>query len=324
MPKRPVVVYFYSGGFVLGRMDSPVPQTYPVMDVHPDVDYVTVLLNYRMNAFGFLPGAAVMDDEGSDLNVGLLDQQAALSWVRSNIAAFGGDPEEVTIWGQSAGAGSVLAHSIAHGGATHPKLFRKAIAASPYWPRVYEYDSPEAEDLYAEFVDAAGCKDAEAPLACLKDAEMEVILQAADTIRYSKRYTTSTYAWAPVIDGDFLRESLSSALEAKHLNPEVAIGTWNLHEGIYFVPDDLTNGKGEYNSTDAGFEGWLAGFVPGLSAESIEKVHELYPKESKDEYDTVKGRASFVYRDVVLACPSYWLAQAADIGYSAEYQISPA
>jgi carboxylesterase type B len=67
---------------------------------------IFVTVNYRVAGFGFLPGAEILADGSS--NLGLLDQRLGLQWVADNIAAFGGDPDKVTIWGESAGAISVF------------------------------------------------------------------------------------------------------------------------------------------------------------------------------------------------------------------------
>lgn len=87
--------------------------------------------NYRVNAFGFLPGKEIAADPNSDINAGLLDQQAALQWIHKYIEQFGGDPKNVGVLSQSAGGGSVVAQVIANGGKTNP-LFSKALALSPF------------------------------------------------------------------------------------------------------------------------------------------------------------------------------------------------
>ena len=103
-----------------------------------------------VNAFGFLPGAEIAADPASDLNPGLLDQEAALIWTNKYIEKFGGDASNVTIWGQSAGAGSVVAQVIANGGRTNPPLFSKALTSSPFWPKTYDYDAPEVSQVLRE------------------------------------------------------------------------------------------------------------------------------------------------------------------------------
>jgi para-nitrobenzyl esterase len=118
VPARPVMVWIYGGAYKVGSADSP---GYDAQRIAREGDVVVVTFNYRVGIEGF----AVID--GAPANRGLLDQVAALEWVRDNIAAFGGDPREVTVFGESAGAGSVaslLAMPRASG------LLRRAIVQS--------------------------------------------------------------------------------------------------------------------------------------------------------------------------------------------------
>lgn len=123
--RRPVMVWIHGGGFTGGSGSSPVYNG-AVLAARGDVVVVTV--NYRLNVFGFLRLKDITDGSiPSTGNEGLLDQVMALQWVRDNIAAFGGEPGNVTIFGESAGAGSVaalLGMPAARG------LFHKAIAQS--------------------------------------------------------------------------------------------------------------------------------------------------------------------------------------------------
>ncbi|KAF7359804.1 hypothetical protein MVEN_00705600 [Mycena venus] len=93
---------------------------------------VVVTIQYRLGLFAFLVGSAVK--KNGALNAGLLDQDFALRWVNKHISNFGRDPAKVTIWGESAGAGSVLQQVITHDGRTEPQLFRAAIP-----PRVIRF-----------------------------------------------------------------------------------------------------------------------------------------------------------------------------------------
>jgi para-nitrobenzyl esterase len=116
---RPVMVYFHGGAYVSGSGQAPA---YDMAAMADEGDVVAVTVNYRLGIFGYL---AI--DDVSPANLGLLDQIAALRWVRENIAGFGGDPANVTILGQSAGADSVSYLMIADGA---EGLFRRAILQS--------------------------------------------------------------------------------------------------------------------------------------------------------------------------------------------------
>lgn len=102
--RRPVMVWIHGGGFSTGS--SRLPWYYGHTFTRDGV--VVVTINYRLNAFGFLEFGELFGEDLADSgNLGLRDQIAALEWVRDNIAAFGGDPNNVTIFGESAGGGSV-------------------------------------------------------------------------------------------------------------------------------------------------------------------------------------------------------------------------
>jgi len=103
----PVIVFIHGGGFFVGAGSMPLYSGEHLAE-H---DVVVVNFNYRLGALGFLahPELSAESDEGASGNYGLLDQVVALEWVRDNIASFGGDPDNVTIAGQSAGSMSVLA-----------------------------------------------------------------------------------------------------------------------------------------------------------------------------------------------------------------------
>ncbi|KAM7184963.1 alpha/beta-hydrolase [Naviculisporaceae sp. PSN 640] len=97
-PPLPVLMFIYGGAFVTGGQD--VPYQIPTNWVERTQDHIVVTFNYRLNIFGF-PNAAGLP--ASERNPGLLDQRLAVEWVHNNIAAFGGDPSRITLWGQSAG-----------------------------------------------------------------------------------------------------------------------------------------------------------------------------------------------------------------------------
>lgn len=110
---------------------------------------IFVAVNYRVGGFGFLPGKEILADGSS--NLGLLDQRLGLQWVADNIAAFGGDPDKVTIWGESAGAISVMDQMLLYNGDHTYKgkaLFRGGIMNSGSIVPADPVDCPKGQLIY--------------------------------------------------------------------------------------------------------------------------------------------------------------------------------
>jgi len=318
-------VTFYGGGFIQGSAYFTIPPSaYPILNVSSDSNIVFIYPNYRVNAFGLLAGKEVDADPHSDTNAGLLDQRAVIAWANKYAAQFGGDPDDVSIWGQSAGAGSVVAQVIADqdyapGTLGSGARFSKALASSPFWDKTYNATAPEAQWNYDTLVNRTGCAGADDTLACLKGADVQAIRDASLFIAGSHQYNTSSFTWAPVVDGKFIPQPLSLAAAQGRVNGEQAFGMYNTHEGENFIP-------GLSNST---FDAWLTGFLPGLSKCELDAVRRNYPEAGTSEtipsYNSTTIRAGLIFRDVVLACPAYWMAGAAPRGsWLGEYSISPA
>ncbi|KAI4950896.1 hypothetical protein J4E86_007404 [Alternaria arbusti] len=327
---RPVLLTFYGGGFIRGSASFSIPPSgYPVLNVSSSNDYIVVYSNYRTNVFGFLPGSKIAEHPDVDLNPGLLDQQAALKWIQKYIHHFGGDKRNVTIWGQSAGGGSVVAQTIATGN-RGKGLFTKALASSPFWPKTYRYDSAWAEDLYSQTLSDVGCAGVDDEIRCLKEVDVQRLRDSALRLSTSQQYTTASFTYGPVIDDGFLEEELSSVVEKGRLNAEMVLTSYNLHEGENFIPPGFQNaktGSDGFNSSAASFDGWLRGFLPDFTEGDREEVKRMYPAVGTAEeisWNSTYIRAGLLYRDLVLACPSYWLSKKAEKGWLVEYTISPA
>ncbi|WP_318023186.1 carboxylesterase/lipase family protein, partial [Streptomyces sp. ICN988] len=192
--RRPVMVWIYGGAYKLGHSGNPA---YDARRIAADGDLVVVTLNYRVGMEGFA------HIEGAPANRGLLDQVAALVWVQDNIAAFGGDPDRVTIFGESAGAGSVaslLAMPRAAG------LFRRAVAQSV--PGTF-FSTELARDIGADLAAELGLRPTVADLSDIAPDQLVRAGQAlapkmpGNVARWGQAAPTIT-PYAPVVDGEIL------------------------------------------------------------------------------------------------------------------------
>ncbi len=162
---RPVMVWIHGGAYVIGSSNLPVWSGAPLASKGA----VVVNLNYRLGQLGFFAHSALeKDSPGGSVNFGLLDQVAALKWVQQNIAAFGGNPNNVTIFGESAGGQSVLAlmaSPLAKG------LFQKGIAQSTYGSP--EVSRAKAVEIGNKVATAVGLSSAAATLEDLRSVPAE-------------------------------------------------------------------------------------------------------------------------------------------------------
>jgi len=199
--KNAPVFFYIHGGALVGGASSYPPFTGAKLAKR---GVVVVTINYRLGVFGYLahPGLSAESPLGISGNYGLLDQIAALKWVKRNIAAFGGDPKNVTIAGQSAGALSVmfLMTSPASRG-----LFAKAIAESPYMfsaPELKQakYGAPSSEQLGLNLTTALHVPD----IAALRAMEAQKLLDGA---------VAAAYPIVGTIDGHILPRQLVDTFE---------------------------------------------------------------------------------------------------------------
>ena len=208
---HPVLVWIHGGAFQLGANSLGV---YDGQRLASTTDTVVVTINYRLGALGFL----LLDDESTAPNVGLLDQCAALAWVRTNIASFGGDPRNVTIFGESAGGGSVL--SLLSMPAAQP-LFDRAIVQSGATDLLLTRDA--AREVAATFARCAGVDVAD--IDALRALTPEQVLAAQAQSVGELFATVGTMPFHPCIDGDVLPRSWQEAAEAGTSAKPVIIGT---------------------------------------------------------------------------------------------------
>lgn len=220
----PVMVWIHGGAFVFGNGGGEYDPTRLVAE-----DMVVVTLNYRLGNLGFLAHPELEDDAG---NFALMDQQQALRWVKENIAEFGGNPDNVTLFGESAGGHSVMSHIVSPR-ATAENLFQRAIVQSgSYAP--FQQPKAVAQAQGQQIATALGCSDPASIASCLRSASVTdlLALQGSQGI--------------PAVDSedDLLPKSIMQALAEQDFNTDldVMIGS-NQDEGTLFVAlDELSDG----------------------------------------------------------------------------------
>ena len=200
---RAVMVWVHGGAFTTGGSSQPV---YDGARLAAEQDVVVVTINYRLGALGFLCVDDATPDGDVVANAGLHDQLAALRWVHDHAAALGGDPGTITVFGESAGAGSIL-HLVAAIGSDAP--FSRAIAQSGE-PRTITPD--EAKTVATAFAVAVGADRPDT--AHLRDVPVEAILDAQDRVALELVAKIGAMPFAPSVDGGLIDRDVRAGFEA--------------------------------------------------------------------------------------------------------------
>lgn len=194
----PVVVWIYGGGFEFGSTQMYNGGNLVKGSIALGKPFLFVEMNYRVTGFGFLAGKELQAE--GNTNLGLRDQRLALQWVQDNIAAFGGDPSKVTIWGESAGSISVLDQTIINGGDNtykNGRLFRAAMMDSGSVIPAESVTSSKAQNVYDTVVDQAGCKGSADSLACLRQVDFATFSAAVNFLPGILSYRSLDLAYLP-------------------------------------------------------------------------------------------------------------------------------
>lgn len=223
-----VLVWIHGGGFLMGSASLDL---YNAKNLASFGDVIVVSINYRIGALGFL----YLEDGSVPGNMGLLDQLLALRWIRDNIAAFGGDPEKVTLMGESAGASCVGYHLLSPLSAG---LFSRAILQSSSPLCQYSFKAPEA--LLNQSRSLAAVMDCDGPhlndtVSCLQRAPWADLLQASWSPAVLETIGIFINQFTPTVDGFFLQASPQQMLsQATTNNVPIMLGN-TADEGTYFI-----------------------------------------------------------------------------------------
>jgi para-nitrobenzyl esterase len=268
--KRPVMVWVHGGGHQFGSGDFSIYQG----DDLPARDVVVVTFNYRLNVFGYMahPLLSAENPEGISGNYGLLDQIAALEWVQDNISAYGGDPGNVTLFGESAGASSIaalMASPQAEG------LFDRAILQSGEATRTLN-TLDDAEDL-GEAIIAAVPEDTPLTAAKLRALPASSLLKAGSNGDYSG-------ALRPIGDGVILPRSVPEILARGDFAPVPVMVGYNADEwALFYTSPDEALLNADINSDSP--EAQLTALVAGYGEAAGRQIMKLYGFNGVDNID---------------------------------------
>ncbi|KAJ5708195.1 Triacylglycerol lipase (LipA) [Penicillium malachiteum] len=258
----PVLLWIYGGGWMEGSTADPrYNMSYIIQQsAENNKPVLGVSINYRLAAFGFLDSKEVRAE--GNTNLALRDQRVAMHWVKQHIEAFGGNPEKITIWGESAGAYSVGDQLVTHGG-NNEGLFRAAIMDSgnavgpPY--NGTEWHQP----MYDGIVERAGCSNATNTLECLRNLPYEEFYDVA----------YDGLEWFATIDNIFLSEYPQiSYREGRLAKVPLLLGT-NTDEGTSF-------GTTGVNTDEEAIAQLISSKRWVLSTDEATRILSLYPNIS--------------------------------------------
>lgn len=270
---------------------------------------VYVAMNYRLNVFGFALSDAL--NATDSLNVGLKDQRLALEWVQQHIQLWGGDPDRVTIFGQSSGALSVTLQVLAYGGAQPSSPFHGAlIESTALEPNM---TSTLTRETSADVAVQAGCAadgdDAQGAetLACLRGLTTDALWNATLAVYEALSATTDGDIWLPAVDGSFIPAAPSELVRTGNFTQMPIVVGWTRNDATLFTPATI--------ETDADSRDFVGSYYPYLSGDNFEALMDLYPVSDFSANTTADLSAEFyrsaqMFRDILLTCPSFYFGHA--------------
>ena len=310
----PVIVWLHTGSFTAtsGFFAAHRGQT-----LAAETGVIVVSPNYRLGAFGFLAHSALAaaDPTGASGNYGLMDQQAALRWVRDNIARFGGDPNNVTIAGTSAGGQSVGLQMVSPGSAG---LFHRAIIQSAYPTSRWTSDA-EAKTQGELFVNALGCNVPATVLTCMRSATRNAVLSALAQASLQVVEPVGRTFWEPSVDGIVIPDQPRTLFDLGLFHQVPTMIGFNRDEGWGSFNNRFITASFPAGVSAAQYETW----VTNEFGQQAPRVLDVYPAGSSP----TQTMATLV-GDVQFICEARRVARAVEATnaptflYSYEYVIN--
>ncbi|KAF9701169.1 hypothetical protein EKO04_000475 [Ascochyta lentis] len=309
----PVLVWIYGGGYTGGNKNNNPAGLIAASGNSTNGDVIYVSLNYRLGALGWQAGPSYQA-EGGVSNLGLYDQRFALEWVQEYIHLFGGDKNRVTVFGESAGGGSIMHQITAYGGLKGKVPFQQAIPQSPGWQPVQS--NVQLEDTYRKFLNLTNTTS----LAELRALPSEVIMRAnAQQVAYDTAW--GQFAYGPSVDGNFVPLQPGQLLAQGRFDKDVNVMVGhNANEGPLFTAPSI--------QSDAALRRQLNTAYPHMPNSSVDYItNVLYPSvfDGSQPYTTQYQRASLIISEGVFTCNTYYLSKAYNNEtYSYLFAVPPA
>ncbi|KAL3425572.1 carboxylesterase family protein [Phlyctema vagabunda] len=300
----PVMVQIHGGGYTTGSAETVSPGNSLVYQSGGSLIYVSI--QYRLGAHGFLGGPKFLENGVG--NVGLLDQRAALEWVKRNIENFGGDPNQVTIIGGSAGGGSVTQQLTLYGGVSDPP-FRAAIADYPWWQPFH--DDGVLQSQYDLLLNFTSCGDLE----CLRgvpEAELANATGTVSQVAYEAGfYGYGDFYFGPYVDGTVVLDLPSEQFKKGNFAKVPLLTDREGYEGTLFSnPNEVT-----IEQATAGLEI----LFPNAEGSFFTRLFQLYPSS---DFNSTFFQRQQIFGDFIINCPTYYMASAvSDLGIPAYKMI---
>jgi len=262
------------------------------------MNIVVVNFNYRVGLYGFLASEEVA--ASGAINAGILDQRKALQWVQQYITLFGGDPDHVTLGGDSAGGASILLHLTAYGGLDEG-LFHAAAAEEATFGNMYTIEQSQYE--YDALVERVGCSTAADSLACLRTLNITYLQENNYNIPFTGSPGAPIYMYQPTIDGELIPDYTDRLLsEGMFIKVPVIFGD-DTNGGTIFTPQNTS----DYADMDR----FLLDQFPGLTSEMLLAFNAIYPEAEQFNGTGAYWRTvSNAYGEMRYMCPSMLVSTA--------------
>ncbi|CAE6436593.1 unnamed protein product [Rhizoctonia solani] len=287
----PVLVYIHGGGYHNGN-----PRAWPFDNwvERSPIPFVAVSVYYRLSSLGFLAapegpdkGVHAGEDPELLLNAGLHDQRMALRFVQRHIHSFGGDPNRVTIMGQSAGAGSVGSHIVAQNDNPNEQLFHRAILQS--WYRAPLLNPVERKATWNYLTNRVGCSHwswgISRTLQCLREVDHVKLIQAADE-GMAKHHEDTDWMWQPVIDNKMFHDIPSRLI---HTRPPIDVIVGHpTHDNVF---------------NDAPFSQLARATYPKLTSRDVHRLEKVYSQSDVAQSDVSEVAMS----EAMFRCSSHFI-----------------